>query len=101
MIISGTARCDLRNKSWSLPQRPSRCPQIVDFGQGMIVTGSGAGHLVCAGDTTLDPSATAVAYGTDTVVGSFKCESRTGGVTCTNTATGHGFFVSAQSYRGF
>jgi hypothetical protein len=101
MIISGTARCDLKQKQWTLPPRPSTCPQIVDFGQGMIVTGSGAGRLVCAGDTTLDPSAQVVPYGTDTVVSSFHCASRTDGVTCTDTATGHGFFVSIQSFRGF
>ena len=101
MIIAGTARCDLRNRSWSPPARPSSCPKIVDFGQGLIVTGSGPGHLVCAGDTTLDPSAKIVRYNTDTVVGSFRCQSRTSGMTCTNTSSGHGFFISFQSYRAF
>ncbi len=56
---------------------------------------------MCAGDTVMDPSAKAVAYNADTVVGSFRCESRTTGITCTNTSTGHGFFVSFQSYRAF
>jgi Family of unknown function (DUF6636) len=101
MIIGGTARCDIKKKSWPLPARPSTCPKIVDFGQGMIVTGSGSGHLVCAGDTVLDPTAKVVPYNTDTIVGAFRCESRTSGMTCTNTRTGHGFFLSIQTYRAF
>jgi hypothetical protein len=56
---------------------------------------------VCAGDTTIDPTAQALPYGTDSVVGSFQCESRSTGMTCTNTGTGHGFFISFASYRAF
>jgi hypothetical protein len=101
MIIADTARCDLKTKSWTLPPRPSNCPDIVDFGQGAIVADGRPGHLVCAGDTTLDPSAKTLAYGTNTSVGGFTCQSRTGGVTCSNDSSGHGFFVSFQTYRTF
>ena len=101
MIIAGTARCDIKQRSWSPPPTPKSCPPIVNYGQGMIVTASGAGHLVCAGDTTLDPTAQAVPYGTDTIVDTFRCQSRTSGMTCTNTSTGHGFFIAIQGYRGF
>lgn len=100
-IIDGSARCDIKQRSWSPPPTPKSCPPIVDFGQGLVVSGSGRGQFVCAGDTTLDPSAQALAYGTDTVVGSFRCASRTSGMTCTKTNTGHGFFISLQSYRTF
>jgi hypothetical protein len=101
MIIADTARCDLKAKSWTLPPRPSDCPNIVDFGQGAIVADGRPGRLVCAGDTTLDPSAKTIPYGTDTSVGGFTCQSRTNGMTCTNDSSGHGFFVSFQSYRTF
>jgi Family of unknown function (DUF6636) len=56
---------------------------------------------VCAGDTARDPSAKPLAYTTDTVVGSFRCASRSDGMTCTNTNTGHGFFIAIQGYRAF
>ena len=59
------------------------------------------GNLVCAGDTAMDPAAPTLAYGTATVVGSFECGSRTIGMTCTNLQSGHGFFISIQSYRTF
>jgi hypothetical protein len=100
-VIDGSARCDIKQRSWSPPPTPKSCPPIVDFGQGLVVGGSGPAQFVCAGDTTLDPSAQALAYGTDTVVGSFRCASRTSGMTCTKTDTGHGFFISFQSYRTF
>jgi hypothetical protein len=73
---------------------------VVDFGQGLLVSTTGPGHVVCAGDTARDPSATAVPYGEDTQYDHFSCMSRTSGVTCTNQAK-HGFFISIQSYRLF
>ncbi len=101
MIIAGTARCDIRHRNWSPPPRPASCPNVVDFGQGLIVGRSGSGRLVCAGDTALDPSARNLPYNADTIVGAFRCLSTTAGVTCTNGDTGHGFFISIGSYRVF
>jgi hypothetical protein len=101
MIVAGIARCDIKRRSWSPPARPASCPPEVDYGQGMEVGGSGAGTLVCAGDTTLDPTAPSLAYGSETVIGRFQCSSRRSGLTCTEVETGHGFFISIQSYRTF
>jgi hypothetical protein len=101
MIIAGTARCDIKQRAWRPPPTPSSCPPVVNYGQGLIVSGSGPGQLVCAGDTTLDPAAATLPYNVDTLVGSFRCQSRTTGMTCANTATGHGFFISFGSYRPF
>jgi hypothetical protein len=101
MIIDGGARCDIRQRNWSPPPRPSNCPNIVDFGQGLAVNASGSGRFVCAGDTVMDPSAQVLPYNTDTVVGDLSCASATNGMTCTNTSTGHGFFIAIQGYRIF
>ena len=99
IVASGTARCDIKQRSWRPPARPASCPSQVDFGQGLEVGASGPGRLVCAGDTALNPSAHRLAYGTRSEVGSLRCDSASSGVTCTNTSTGHGFFISAGSYR--
>ena len=56
---------------------------------------------MCAGDTTRDPSAKVLPYNTDTVLGGFRCQSRTTGMVCTNTGDGQGFFISFQAYRIF
>ncbi len=100
-IADGMARCDIRTRTWSPPPTPSSCPPEVDYGQGLLVTTSGPGNLVCAGDTAMDPAAPTLAYGTATSVGSFECGSRTIGMTCTNLQSGHGFFISIQGYRTF
>lgn len=101
MIIAGTARCDIRKRTWSPPPRPASCPNEVDFGQGLIVTRSGPARFVCAGDTSADPSAQSLGYGTATSVGGFTCVSASSGMSCRNTATGHGFVIAIQGYRIF
>jgi hypothetical protein len=100
-ILDGTARCDINHRTWSPPPHPSSCSKEVDFGQGLVVGTSGRGHFVCAGDTALDPSGHPLAYGATDSVGAFRCASATTGMTCTEVHTGHGFFISIQSYRIF
>jgi hypothetical protein len=101
MIVAGTsARCDIAKRNWSPPPRPSSCPNVVDFGQGLEV-GNGAARFVCAGDTARDPSSGKLRYGTASQVGAFTCVSRVTGMTCTDSSTGHGFTISVQGYRLF
>jgi hypothetical protein len=96
---SGSVRCDVGERDWSPPPPPASC--TVDYGQGAEVSSRGRGHLVCAGDTTLNPSAPVLAYGHSIERGGLRCISSEAGMTCTNTATGHGFVISRQSYRLF
>ena len=99
VLLGGQARCDIRRRDWSLPPRPAGCD--LDWGQGLLVGGSGPGRVVCAGDTALDPTAPLLAYGTVSRYGAFDCTSRTAGITCRNRATGHGFFLARDRYRLF
>jgi hypothetical protein len=99
-MFEGGARCDIRKREWSPPARPASCPEQVDFGQGLTVSRTGRASFVCAGDTALDPSATRLAYGEASELGGTQCISRAAGVTCANHS-GHGFFISTQSYRLF
>jgi hypothetical protein len=99
-LYGGGARCDIRKRDWSPPPRPAECPEQVDYGQGIEVSRGGQAGFVCAGDTALDPSSSALSYGTASEVGGSECISRKNGVTCVNQA-GHGFFLSIQSYQVF
>lgn len=101
MLIAGIARCDIVQRSWSPPPRPAGCPDIVDFGQGIEVAASGPARFVCAGDTSRDPTAPALAYGTRSLYGAFSCVSRTSGITCSSTTSGHGFTMSRGGYTLF
>lgn len=100
ILLGGTARCDIDKRQWSPPARPAACSDEVYYGQGLEVTRSGRGRVVCAGDTARDPSAPVLAYRTAAKVGPLRCVSRTSGVTCTN-GKGHGFTISVQRYRLF
>jgi hypothetical protein len=99
-MFEGGARCDIRKREWSPPPHPASCSQEVDFGQGLTVSHDGKASFVCAGDTTLDPSATSLEYGEASELGGTICMSRSEGITCANHA-GHGFFISIQSYKIF
>jgi hypothetical protein len=101
VILGGTARCDIRQRSWHPPARPSSCPQVVDFGQGLEVARSGRARVVCAGDTSIDPRAPILAYGRSIARDGLVCASAPTGITCRSTRTGHGFFISRQRYRLF
>jgi hypothetical protein len=99
-MFEGGARCDIRKREWSPPPHPASCSEEVDFGQGLTVSHDGKASFVCAGDTTLDPSATPLEYGEASELGGTICMSRSEGITCANHA-GHGFFISIQSYKIF
>jgi hypothetical protein len=98
-VDASTTRCDIREHSWPLPPKPPSCD--LDWGQGIQISGLEKPDFVCAGDTALDPAATVLAYGRRTRQGSIVCDSEQAGVTCTNEASGHGFFLSRDSYRIF
>ena len=93
-------RCDIRERTWKPPPKPASCKEIgLDWGQGIAV-GTDRAEFVCAGDTTLG-APTILAYGQNSRRGDFRCHSGRRGITCSNAANGHGFFLSRQSYRIF
>jgi hypothetical protein len=96
-LDSSQVRCDIRERSWSPPPKPASCE--LDWGQGIVV-GETDAEFVCAGDTALGGKAT-LGYGQSAQRGPYLCESAQNGLTCTNTASGHGFFLSKESYRSF
>jgi hypothetical protein len=98
-VDANNTRCDIRERSWAPPPKPAGCD--LDWGQGIQISGADKPQFVCAGDTSLDPAASVLAYGQRTRQGSIVCESAPAGVTCTNEASGHGFFLSRDTYRIF
>jgi hypothetical protein len=93
-------RCDIRERSWSPPPEPASCKKFgVDYGQGIALSSRRA-DFVCAGDTALGGNAT-LGYGQSAQRGAFVCDSEQKGITCRDVDTGHGFFMSRESYRIF
>lgn len=95
--VGNGIRCDIKTRTWAPPPAPPSCQ--LDYGQGLVVD-QGPGAFVCAGDTVLG-SSNVLAYGAIAQRGPFRCDSEEDGMTCVDTQTGHGFFLSSQSYRAF
>jgi hypothetical protein len=98
-VDASATRCDIKERSWAPPPKPANCD--LDWGQGIEISGTDTPSFVCAGDTALDPAASVLGYGQRTRQGSIVCDSEQAGVTCTNEAGGHGFFLSRDGYRIF
>lgn len=94
---SSDARCDIAGHTWPAPNRPVDCE--LDYGSGLSI-GDGLAEFTCAGDTVLG-SSHVLGYATSIRFGAFVCDSDESGVTCSNTGTRHGFFVSRATYRVF
>jgi hypothetical protein len=92
-------RCDIAETDWSPPPRPADCEY--DYGQGITLVPGGRAEFVCAGDTTLVPDGTALAYGQSISVGVLQCDSAEWGITCRDIKTGRGFAIAHEAYRVF
>jgi Family of unknown function (DUF6636) len=95
----GAVRCDIREKSWQAPPKPSWCD--VDWGYGVAVGRKGRASFVCAGDTVFEPGEPVLGYGERQIKNRFRCTSKRKGMRCVNTKNKHGFFLSRQSVRVF
>lgn len=93
-------RCDIRQRDWTPPPRPSDCPPVTGYGQGIGVSAGDAAAFVCAGDTSFstDP---ALPYGDSISAGAIRCTSMVSGMKCLDTQTGHGFSIARQGYQLF
>ena len=98
-VDARTARCDIRERNWDPPASGEPCE--LDYGQGIAVSAQGGkADFVCAGDTALGgPSV--LDYGQVSRRGSLRCRSGGKGVTCIESRSGHGFFLSRERYRLF
>ncbi len=89
-------RCDIRSHLHPAP-RPHKCVEG-EYGASVGMTKTGAAHVLCISDSTYNPRARVLAYGTSWTRDGFRCTSRSIGLTCTNSR-GHGFFLSRESWR--
>ena len=121
MLGAVGARCDYfaEDQAWQAP-RPGNCD--LDVGSSLSVDRTAG--TSCVGDSIVgkaalgagldswrkpgDPTVSwdgrtlvALPYSSTLLVGTFRCDSATAGVTCQNESTGHGFFMSRASIRIF
>lgn len=115
-------RCDFFNRvTFTPPPKPKACP--LDWGATITLTSDRPAAFTCAGDTVdgsaalnqdgaswhrpgIDPTLTVrgqreavLAYGTTMTSGNLACTPEPDGLTCRNTHTHTGFFLSRDRYR--
>jgi hypothetical protein len=93
-----TIRCDIRSRLRPEPRPPKSCP--LDYGDSIQVHRLGRAILVCHGDTAIDPASRVLRYGHTFRRDGLSCTSYFYGLNCSNRS-GHGFFMSRQSWRTF
>lgn len=96
VVSAGYARCDVAERDWNPGPRPSDCPKITDYGQGIEFEPGSEARLVCAGDTTLG-AGKKLPYEESIVKGDVTCTSTEEGVTC-GDVEGNGFFISRATF---
>jgi hypothetical protein len=93
-----TVRCDIRSRLRPEPPPPANCR--LDSGDSIQIFRLGPATLVCHGDTAIDPTAPVLAYGHTWRRSGLTCVSQRIGLRCFNRS-GHGFFLSRQSWQIF
>jgi hypothetical protein len=98
-MSAAEVRCDVAQRSWTIPPAPPGCAG--EFGAGTVLAGTGRGELSCVSDTLADPGLKVLDYGTAVRRDGVVCASRETGVRCENESTGHGFQVARAAYELF
>jgi hypothetical protein len=78
-----------------------RCEWKGSNDRAVILDETRKGKRIKVTDTVLDPKAKVLKYGKSTRFGKLTCTSRTSGITCKSSKSGHGFSISVQKQRVF
>jgi hypothetical protein len=105
-FVTRVLHCDIKQANYR-PQLQARCiapPNSLDW-HGWDLPPAGKARVTCAGGILYDPVHTRLPtrrlpYGQTWRHGPYTCTSRVTGLTCTNR-TGHGLFISRESWRAF
>ncbi|MFD4181622.1 DUF6636 domain-containing protein [Rhodococcus sp. NPDC058514] len=86
-----------------IPARPDNC--MVNWGNGIRVTGNDPGEFLCSGGPVYTSGVSAadsvLPVGDKVSSFGFTCKSEATGVTCVKDATGHGFRIATDSNDTF
>ena len=98
--LDPAVECEVRESSYDPLRKPADCQ--LDWADDQFwVNGSTGARGICRGDVTFTSRPPELAYGTTSVVGTRACQSTETAMTCWDTATGHGFRVSRETYDLF
>jgi hypothetical protein len=115
-LLTGTADASYRVTQFQTPSHRILCGYVRGGGEHPLIrcdllflndraaflTASGKAVIQRVTDAIADPrTAKVIPYGHSRRLGSFRCTSRTTGLTCVSLRSGHGFEVSRERRRMF
>jgi len=96
---SSGAICEINNRGYTISTPPPPCAQHSAWGDRFSLPQGGTVVMDCHNDTIHVQGETVVNNGQTQSAGTLSCTPDTGSVRCTDSSTGHFFFMSPNSYQ--
>ena len=91
-----SVQCEVAEHDWVAPPKEPGCH--LNWGSRFLLNQPAGALFACYGQDLPAPERT-LNYGSTWSVGTITCDSESVGMTCTDSSTGHYFFVSRQTWR--
>jgi hypothetical protein len=95
----GSAACEISNRAYTPPTPPPACAQHSAWGDRVSLAQGGTVQIDCHNDTLHVPGAQVLANGQSLSSGSLSCTADSATMRCTDSSTGHYFFLSPNSFQ--
>jgi hypothetical protein len=96
---SGGVTCEINNRAYTISTPPPACAQHSAWGDRFYLPQGGTVVMDCHNDTIHVQGEAVVGNGQTQSAGTLSCTPDTGSVKCTDSSTGHFFFMSPGSYQ--
>jgi len=91
-----SVQCEVAEHDWVAPPKEPGCH--LNWGSRFLLNHPAGALFACYGQDLPAPERT-LNYGSTWSVGTITCDSESVGMTCTDSSTGHYFFISRQTWR--
>src|ERR1035441_3956866 len=98
-LSSGGAACEISNRAYTVSTPPPPCAQHSAWGDRFSLNQGGTVQMDCHNDTLHVQGEQVVNDGQTLAAGTLTCTSETAAMRCTDSSTGHFFYVSPGSYQ--
>lgn len=96
---SGGVACEISNRAYTIATPPPPCAQHSAWGDRFSLNQGGTVQIDCHNDTLHVQGEPVVGNGQTQSAGTVSCNPDTDSIRCTDSSTGHFFFVSPGSYQ--
>jgi hypothetical protein len=97
-LSPGGATCDIADYTYQVPPGPE-CSKHIKWGNRFTLSPGKPGAMECHGDTVRVPNEATLNYGQTLTAGTLTCGSDQAGIKCSDSASGHYFWISKDSYK--